>query len=44
MKIAFFEMKPQEKSFFENHLKNHKLFFFESTINDVLNIRGQSLP
>lgn len=36
MKIAFFEMKPQEKSFFENHLKSHELFFFESTINDVL--------
>jgi D-lactate dehydrogenase len=36
MKIAFFEIKPQEKIFFETHLKNHKLFFFEATVNDVL--------
>jgi len=36
MKIAFFELKPEEKIFFQQHLKNQELFFFESTINDAL--------
>ncbi len=36
MKIAFFESKPEEKIFFEKHLKNQELFFFEGTINDEL--------
>lgn len=36
MKIAFFEIKPEEKIFFEEHLKSQELFFFEGTINDKL--------
>ncbi len=36
MKIAFFEIKPEEKIFFQQYLRNEELFFFESTINDVL--------
>ncbi|WP_457748844.1 NAD(P)-dependent oxidoreductase [Sulfurimonas sp.] len=36
MKIAFFEMKPEEKIFFQEHVKNHELFFFEDTINEAL--------
>ncbi len=36
MKIAFFEIKPEEKIFFEKHLKQHEVFFFEGTINDML--------
>ncbi len=36
MKIAFFEIKPEEKIFFQQHLKNEELFFFEETTNTVL--------
>ena len=36
MKIAFFEIKEEEKVFFETHLKEHELFFFEATIQDSL--------
>ena len=36
MKIAFFEIKPEEKIFFQQHLQNQELFFFESTINDAI--------
>ena len=36
MKIAFFEIKPEEKLFFEKYLSNQELFFFETTINDAL--------
>jgi D-lactate dehydrogenase len=35
MKIAFFEIKPEERTFFENKLKNieAEIFFFEETLN-----------
>jgi D-lactate dehydrogenase len=33
MKIAFFEIKQEEKIFFENNLKSHELYFF----NDIAN-------
>jgi len=36
MKIAFFECKEEEKSFFESNLQEHTLFFFEETIQDAL--------
>lgn len=36
MKIAFFEIKPEEKTFFEKQLQGEELFFFEGTINDVV--------
>lgn len=36
MKIAFFEVKPEEKVFFSEALKEHELSFFETTINDAL--------
>lgn len=36
MKIAFFEVKPEEKAFFTEALKAHELSFFETTINDAL--------
>jgi len=36
MKIAFFEMKPEEKLFFKSYLTGQELFFFESTINDAV--------
>ncbi|QOP42916.1 lactate dehydrogenase [Sulfurimonas sediminis] len=36
MKIAFFEVKPEEQEFFAKHLKNQELYFFENTINDAL--------
>ena len=39
MKIAFFETKPEEKIFFQQHLQNLeniKLSFFETTINDAI--------
>ena len=36
MKIAFFEVKPDEKVFFTEALKGHELSFFETTINDAL--------
>ena len=34
MKIAFFEIKPEEKSFFEQNLKGHELYFFTETVNE----------
>ena len=34
MKIAFFEIKPEEKTFFEQYLRNQELYFFEQTINE----------
>lgn len=34
MKIAFFEIKPEEKTFFEQNLKNQELYFFEETVNE----------
>ena len=34
MKIAFFEIKPEEKSFFEQNLKGHELYFFSETVNE----------
>ncbi len=36
MKIAFYEIKEEEKTFFETHLKEHELFFFEKSIQEVL--------
>ncbi|MEN4046115.1 NAD(P)-dependent oxidoreductase [Sulfurimonas sp. NWX367] len=36
MKIAFFETKPEEKAFFQEHLKEQELFFFEETVNEAL--------
>ncbi len=36
MKIAFFECKPEEKAFFEEKLPKDELFFFENTINEVV--------
>ncbi len=36
MKIAFFEIKAEERSFFENALKEHELFFYDSTIQEEL--------
>lgn len=36
MKIAFFEIKEEEKTFFQSHLEKHELFFFENTIQDIL--------
>ena len=36
MKIAFFEVKPEEKLFFEEALQMHELFFFEETIDNAL--------
>lgn len=37
MKIAFFECKEEERSFFEKALEAEELFFFTQTINEVLN-------
>jgi len=34
MKIAFFEIKPEEKYFFKQNLKNHELYFFNETVNE----------
>jgi len=36
MKIAFFEITPDEKSFFEDKLNNHQLFFFKEPIQEAL--------
>ncbi|WP_152184331.1 NAD(P)-dependent oxidoreductase [Sulfurimonas indica] len=36
MKIAFFEIKPEEQEFFTKALVSEKLFFFEDTINEVI--------
>jgi D-lactate dehydrogenase len=37
MKIAFFEIKDEEQTFFKSHLNsNHELFFFKETIQEVL--------
>jgi D-lactate dehydrogenase len=36
MKIAFFEVTPQEQDFFAHALKGHELYFFKETINDAL--------
>lgn len=37
MKIAFFEIKKEEQLFFEKHLaEKAELFFFEGTVNEVL--------
>ena len=34
MKIAFFEIKEEEKAFFQSRLEGHTLFFFEGTIQE----------
>ena len=36
MKIAFFEIKEEERLFFQAHLQADELFFFETTINEAL--------
>ncbi|WP_457564844.1 NAD(P)-dependent oxidoreductase [Caminibacter sp.] len=36
MKIAFFEIKPEEKEFFESNLKGEELFFFKESANEVV--------
>ena len=36
MKIAFYEVKEEEKTFFQINLQAHELFFFEDTIQEVL--------
>jgi len=36
MKIAFFECKEEERAFFEAHLTEHELFFFEEAIQASL--------
>lgn len=36
MKIAFFECKEEERSFFEKALANEELFFLSETINEAL--------
>ncbi|MFT7880767.1 MAG: NAD(P)-dependent oxidoreductase [Sulfurimonas sp.] len=36
MNIAFFEIKEEEKAFFESRLTGHRLFFFEGTIQQEL--------
>ena len=36
MKIAFFEIKPEEKEFFSQHLENEDVAFFTGTINEEL--------
>ncbi|AKF24799.1 lactate dehydrogenase [Sulfurovum lithotrophicum] len=36
MKIAFFEIKKEERIFFESHLNGHELFFFEKPIQDIV--------
>ncbi len=36
MKIAFFEITPEEKAFFSEKLKGHELLFFTETIDQVL--------
>lgn len=36
MKIAFFEIKAEDRAFFESQLSGHELHFFESTINEAL--------
>ncbi len=36
MKIAFFEIKPEERAFFETRLSGEELYFFEETINEAL--------
>lgn len=36
MKIAFFEIKEEEKAFFEANIQGHELFFFEETIQKAL--------
>ncbi len=38
MKIAFFEIKPEEKEFFEENLKGHELFFFKESANDAVKV------
>ncbi|MGC9352002.1 MAG: NAD(P)-dependent oxidoreductase, partial [Sulfurovum sp.] len=34
MNIAFFEIKEEERAFFESRLEGHRLFFFEGTIQE----------
>ena len=36
MKIAFFEIKEEERLFFEVHLQAHELYFFKESIQDVV--------
>lgn len=36
MKIAFFEIRDDEKHFFQSNLVDHELFFYEGTIQDEL--------
>ncbi len=36
MKIAFFEVSPEDRAFFQKRLKGHDLYFFEGTINETL--------
>ncbi|HSV31847.1 MAG TPA: hydroxyacid dehydrogenase [Atribacteraceae bacterium] len=36
MKMAFFETKPFEQQFLENHLKNHETNFFEVPLTDEI--------
>ena len=36
MKIAFFEIKPEEREFFASKLKTHEVDFYEETINETL--------
>ncbi len=36
MKIAFFEIKPEEREFFKKHLKDYELFFYKETANEIV--------
>ncbi len=36
IKIAFFEIKPQEKEYFQKQLAEYELLFFEKTLNEVV--------
>ncbi|MCF6207329.1 MAG: NAD(P)-binding domain-containing protein [Sulfurovum sp.] len=36
MKLAFFEIKPEERLFFEQNLQGHELSFFEGTLQEAL--------
>ncbi|MFT7824373.1 MAG: NAD(P)-dependent oxidoreductase [Sulfurimonas sp.] len=36
VKIAFFEIKEEERAFFKTHLKGHELLFFEKTIQQIV--------
>jgi D-lactate dehydrogenase len=38
MKIAFYEIKPEEEKFFKQNLQNHDLYFFDKTVNEYSDV------